>query len=92
MSADKPRRRIVRAAGFAVLGLAFVAGAAGAALDALLADDVINACRSKSTGTLRVPAPGTSCKGDEQPLQWNVRGVAGPAGPVGAAGAQGQVV
>jgi hypothetical protein len=47
---------------------------------------VISACRSKSTGVLRVPSPGTSCKGDEQPLQWNVRGVAGPAGPTGPAG------
>jgi len=47
---------------------------------------VISACRNKSTGVLRVPSPGASCKGDEQPLAWNVRGVAGPVGPTGPAG------
>ena len=87
MSAE--RRRALRAAAAATVVLAVLAGAAGAALDAALADDVISACRSKTTGVLRVPAPGTSCKSDEQALQWNVRGVPGPAGPVGPAGAQG---
>jgi hypothetical protein len=80
---------MLRASALAVLALAAVAGAAGAALDAVLADEVISACRNKSSGALRVPAAGTSCKVDEQPLQWNVRGVAGPAGPAGPAGAQG---
>jgi hypothetical protein len=73
----------------AALALGLAAGVAGAALDAFFADDVIYACRTKSTGVLRVPAPGTSCKSDEQPLQWNVRGPAGPAGPTGAQGPQG---
>ncbi len=76
----------LRTAALAVLVLALAAGAAGAALRAALADDVISACRNKSTGVLRVPAPGSSCKGDETPLQWNVRGVAGPMGPTGPAG------
>ena len=80
------RRHGLRAAALALLALAVVAGAAGAALRAALADDVIHACRSKSTGALRVPSPGASCKGDETPLQWNVRGVAGPTGPAGPAG------
>ena len=88
MSAD-PRRRALRAAAVSVLAVAVVAGTAGAALDAVLGDDVINACRSKTSGALRVPATGVSCKPDEQPLQWNVRGVAGPAGPAGPAGAPG---
>ena len=89
MSADLSRRRLLRSAAAAMFVLAVVAGAAGAALDSVLADEVINACRNKSSGALRVPATGTSCKSDEQPLQWNVRGVAGPAGPAGPAGAQG---
>ena len=76
----------LRTTALALLVLAVAAGAAGAALRAALADDVISACRNKSTGVLRVPAPGSSCKGDETPLQWNVRGVAGPMGPAGPAG------
>ncbi|HWL32841.1 MAG TPA: hypothetical protein VNP89_04485 [Gaiellaceae bacterium] len=89
MSADRRRTRRLRICVLSVVILALVAGAAGAGVRVLLADDVINACRSKSTGTLRVPAAGAFCKGDEQPLQWNVRGVAGPAGPAGAAGPTG---
>jgi len=80
------RRHGLRTTALALLGLAVVAGAAGAALRAALADDVINACRNKNSGALRVPAPGASCKGDETPLQWNVRGMAGPMGPAGPAG------
>lgn len=91
------RRDVVRSVAVAVLVLGLAAGVAGAGLDALLGDEVISACRNKSTGVLRVPAPGLSCKGDEQPLQWNVRGPAGPVGqtgptgPQGAAGIQGPV-
>lgn len=75
----------IRLALSALVALA-LAGAAGAGLRAALADEVINACRSKSTGVLRVPAPGYGCKTDETTLQWNVRGPAGPAGPTGPAG------
>ena len=89
MSAEQRRRRGLRFGAVAALALGLAAGVAGAALDAFLADDVIYACRAKSTGVLRVPAPGTACKSDEQPLQWNVRGPAGPAGPTGAQGPQG---
>ena len=91
MWAEPARRRTLRSASIAVFVLAVVAGAAGAALDSVLTEDVINACRNKSSGALRVPATGTPCKSDEQPLRWNVRGVAGPAGPPGPAGAQGPV-
>ena len=87
MSADA--RRSLRVAALCVLAVAAIAGTAGAALDALLVDDVINACRNKASGALRVPSVGSSCKTDEQPLQWNVRGVAGPAGPAGAPGPAG---
>jgi hypothetical protein len=78
-------RRALRNCAAAAAALA-LAGAAGAALEAALDENVISACRNKSTGVLRVPSPGASCKGDEQPLAWNVRGVAGPVGPTGPAG------
>jgi hypothetical protein len=66
-----------------------LAGAAGATLAGALDDGVISACRNKSTGVLRVPATGTSCKGDETQLQWSVRGPEGPQGPPGIAGPPG---
>ena len=66
-----------------------LAGAAGATLAGALDDGVIGACRNKSTGVLRVPATGASCKGDETPLQWNVQGPAGPQGPAGIVGPPG---
>ena len=66
-----------------------VAAAAGAGVTALLAEETINACRNRSTGVLRVPTPGSGCKGDETPLQWSVRGPAGPAGPPGPTGPAG---
>jgi hypothetical protein len=83
------QRRSRRIAALAAAVLALAAGAAGAALEATLDEAVIGACRSKSTGVLRVPAAGTACRPDEQPLQWNVRGVAGPAGRPGTPGAPG---
>lgn len=69
--------------------VAIVAAAAGVATTALLADETVNACRNRSTGVLRVPAPGSGCRGDETPLQWSVRGPAGPMGPAGPAGPAG---
>ena len=72
------RRRALRVSVVTAAALA-LAGAAGAALKAVLDDGVISACRNKSTGVLRVPATGYGCKGDEAPLQWNVRGIPGPA-------------
>jgi hypothetical protein len=82
------RRRRAARAGAAAAALLVLAGAA---LAASLDDGVISACRSKSTGVLRVPAPGSGCTGSETPLQWNVQGVPGAPGPVGPAGAPGPV-
>ena len=87
MSADSRRR--LRIGALTVVTLALAAGAAGAGVRVLLADDVINACRNRSTGALRVPAAGAACRSDEQALQWNVRGLPGPAGPRGLTGAIG---
>ena len=85
MSADRRRRRL-RVGVLSVVTLALAAGAAGAGVRALLADEAINACRSKSSGVLRVPAAGASCRSDEQALRWNVRGVTGATGPQGPPG------
>jgi hypothetical protein len=74
----------------AVLALTLALVAAGAAATfATSSDGIISACRNKSTGVLRVPSPGSSCRSDEQPLQWNIRGVAGPPGPTGPQGPAG---
>ena len=72
------------------VGLALVAGVAYATDNARSAQtSVIQACRNKSTGVLRVLAAGSSCHTGEASLSWDVRGPAGPAGPAGAAGAGG---
>lgn len=88
MKAAVPRRSR-RIGAITVTALALAAGVAGAALETSLDANVIGACRSKSTGVLRVPTAGAACRLDEQPLQWNVRGVAGPAGQPGSPGAPG---
>lgn len=80
------RRALLRGTAIAVAATGLAAAVAGAGLSALLGEDVISACRNKSTGVLRVPSAGLSCKGDEQPLQWNVRGPAGATGPQGPPG------
>ena len=79
------RRRALRTGVIAATALVLAGAAAGAVLESRLDDNVISACRVKSTGVLKVPALGVACGGNEQPLQWNVRGVAGPAGPAGPA-------
>jgi hypothetical protein len=82
------RAALLRAAAVGTAAVGLAAGAAGAALEAALADDVVNACRNRSTGVLRVPANGV-CGANETPLQWNVHGPAGPRGPIGPAGPSG---
>lgn len=88
------RRRALRLAAAAALVLAVSAGAA-AAIGVVVDDAVIAACRSSSSGALRVPSSGLGCKTGETSLQWNVKGpsgapgAAGVAGPVGATGAAG---
>jgi large repetitive protein len=79
------RARVLRAAAVGTAAVGLAAGVAGAALEAALADDVVNACRNRTTGVLRVPAGGT-CTTNETPLQWNVAGPRGPIGPAGPAG------
>ncbi len=78
------RTRALRAAAVGTAAVGLAAGAAGAAFQATVADEVVNACRSKTTGVLRVPPTGV-CKSDETPLRWSVRGPVGPQGPPGPA-------
>jgi large repetitive protein len=79
------RARLLRAAAVGTAAVGLAAAAAGAGLDAALADDVVSACRAKTSGVLRVPPNGV-CRSDELPLQWSVRGPAGPRGPQGPSG------
>jgi len=57
--------------------------------------DVISACYSKSTGSVRIVVSIGACKSGEVGITWNSDGApgptgpAGPAGPAGATGAQG---
>jgi hypothetical protein len=53
------------------------------------ATDVIQACRHKWSGELRVVNAASSCRRNERPLAWNVSGPPGPAGPSGPEGAPG---
>jgi Lamin Tail Domain len=79
------RRRALRAGVVAATAFALAGAATGAVLESRLDDNVIAACRNRSTGVLKVPASGVACGGNEQPLQWNVRGAPGPPGPAGPA-------
>jgi hypothetical protein len=83
---SKHRKCIWRRLGVLVVGLAVLTAGAHATLRAATAEDAISACRNKSTGVLRIPATGSSCRSDEQPLQWNIRGLPGPTGPQGPPG------
>lgn len=69
------------------LGLAGLVGRADA--------EVINACVKQGKGEIRIVAPGTTCKDQEDAMTWNstgpagATGVAGPTGPAGATGPSG---
>jgi Lamin Tail Domain len=71
---------------------AAVAGAAVVQSASSQQDAVINACRHKATGQLRVVADANRCRKSERGLSWNVEGppgAQGPAGPQGEAGGPG---
>jgi Collagen triple helix repeat (20 copies) len=70
------------------LALAVVAGVAYAGSGGATTS-VIRACRSKSSGLLRVVNPGASCHAGETLLSWNVEGPTGATGPAGPSGPKG---
>lgn len=90
------RRKILVGIAAAAVGLAVAGGVAYATIPS---NNVIDACYTRSGGTLRViDATVTNCKASETALAWNVQGVQGatgatgpqgPAGPAGPAGPQG---
>jgi hypothetical protein len=81
-------RRAVRAAALVLLVLGVVAGASAAARAPRTASDVIEACRHKHTGLLRIAEP-RACRKSERPIAWNAEGASGPAGPAGPPGPAG---
>src|SRR5690349_20242147 len=85
-------RALVLAAAIALLcGAGALAAFGGAATDG----SVIQACRQKQTGLLRVVSDPSKCRKHEIPIAWNIQGLpgnpgpTGPAGPAGPAGSQG---
>jgi hypothetical protein len=48
----------------------------------------LHACSAKSTGALRLVAPGSKCKSKEIPVFWNVQGPRGNNGTSGVSGYQ----
>lgn len=83
----------------ALAGTGALALAGGVAYATIPSNNVIDACYTRSGGTLRViDATVTTCKASETSLAWNVQGPQGatgatgpqgPAGPAGPAGPQG---
>lgn len=75
----------------AVIGSIALLVALGSAASAAIPgpDGSITACRSKSSGLLRVIKPGERCRPREVKLAWNQAGRPGPAGPAGAPGQPG---
>jgi hypothetical protein len=68
-----------------------VAYATGALAPLVGADGSISACvKSNAEGNVRVVAPGSACKSNEDRLQWNQTGPKGDKGDTGGAGADGE--
>ncbi|MDQ3992632.1 MAG: hypothetical protein M3229_03130, partial [Actinomycetota bacterium] len=63
-----------------VLLLGTAAGVSAAARGPQNASDVIEACRHKATGLVRIVASASSCRRSERPIAWNTAGEPGPAG------------
>lgn len=87
---DSTARRLARrrrVAALAVAGTVLVAGAASAAIPS---NNVIDACYTRSGGSLRViDGTVTKCAKNETALAWNVQGIQGPKGDTGETGATG---
>ena len=69
-----------------------VAAGGGYAASALSSDEtaVIQACKDKTNGLLRVVGDNTAdCRNSETPISWNQVGLQGPPGPAGPQGEKG---
>src|ERR1051326_3280135 len=74
----------------AVLGALAGAGALSAlATTRAVEGSVIQACRGKISGLLRVVSDPSKCTRRELPISWNIQGPAGATGPAGPQGATG---
>jgi hypothetical protein len=83
-----PRRRLLVAAAI-VAALAGVGAVASLARSGAPETAVIQACRGKIRGLLRVVSDPSKCTKRELPISWNVQGPLGPTGPAGLQGPKG---
>jgi Lamin Tail Domain/Collagen triple helix repeat (20 copies) len=85
---DLTRRRLLV---FAAVLVAFAAAGSVAAVAQVGSRDgsVIQACRQKITGLLRVVPNASRCTRGELPISWNAQGPMGATGAIGATGPQG---
>ncbi len=87
-----PASRLLRVALAVAVLTGAVSFAALATSRGAVETNVIQACRAKITGLLRVVSDPSKCRRSELPISWNIQGpagAAGPAGPVGPAGPTG---
>lgn len=82
-------RRWYRSSGLVVAGAAILVALSMTGADAAPSPFVISGCFSRTTGVVRVVAPGAPCGPNEVAFTWNQEGPSGPAGPAGPAGPQG---
>ena len=87
MSRRAPRPSATAVAtGVAMLVLA---GAAFAGITALTAAEVITACKSETSGQVRLVDDASQCRSQEVAVSWNTEGPQGPPGPPGPPGVPG---
>ncbi|MGD0401422.1 MAG: hypothetical protein ABSC04_21235 [Syntrophobacteraceae bacterium] len=62
----------------------------GSTVIPVTADNVINACVNKKTGTVRIVSEPGKCRRAEEPLSWTQTGPPGEQGPAGLPGPKGE--
>jgi hypothetical protein len=82
--------RVARARRASVIAVSAIIAVAGVAAATIPSNNVIDACYSRSGGSLRViDGTVTKCGKSETSLAWNVQGIKGDTGATGATGPQG---
>lgn len=76
----------------AAVGVLVVAAAAGTTFAVAHGGDgtQLHACVANANGDMRLVAPTQTCRANERPVDWNVKGEEGAMGPAGAAGRDGR--